>query len=955
MFQRHMALVRRRNWYQMDRLTNDERWARSFTMLTAEDDGPYPPFRWQQRLLRRLIDADLPKAVDVPTGLGKTSVMALWLIALAEGASLPRRLVYVVDRRAVVDQATRFAERLRANMPDSLAHGLQLNGGLPISTLRGGFADNRDWLEDPSKPAIIVGTIDMIGSRLLFEGYGISEGMRPYHAGLLAVDALVLLDEAHLCPPFEALLRRVESQRDGALGQSADCASRTPPFHLMSLSATGRDLIDMPPDSVFRLEPDDTMEPVVRQRMTARKRLTVIELADSRALPDVVASRAIELAENTPARVLVYCNSRNDAVQVKQMIDREYRRRQKAKGVATVHKSELLVGERRVYERSGLEQWLAQNGFLGGTTSAPHRPTFLVATSAGEVGVDLDADHLVCDLAAYERMVQRLGRVNRRGGATRTAMIDVFAVRPELKANAGKAERANHAEAVASFERRLAALRRLPRGEDGRHDASPSATGTLKSEHPRIVHAAITPAPLHPELIRPLLDAWAMTSLRRHEGRPEVGPWLRGWEPDEEPQTTVVWRKYLPYVVRPEDTTVPPGMVAAFFRNAPIHATERLEAVSSRVLEWLLKRASRVGRRDPNDVRAPSGEEIAAILVDRRGDHVESATFSELQQLAAPAKSLSRNLARQRDRRKREWKERHLPGATLVVDERIRGLRDGMLDEKSDAEVATADADACWTALREDAAQPTSRPLIRFRVQEIVGVEGGEGLISPTESADWRHTATFETRYDAGGGARRGLAVCKWADDATDEYSRSILSAPQTLQEHTEQVASRVREIATRLDLRSEMEAYVIAARLHDAGKDAERWQNAMNAPADGRPYAKTLGGGNWRLLESYRHEFGSLVKAECRDVPEDIRDLVLHLIAAHHGNARPLIESAGCQDGPPSVLQCWAGEAALRFVRLQKRYGPWGLAWREAILRAADQSASREWLQRQRREQGYG
>ncbi len=33
----------------------------------------------------------------------------------------------------------------------------------------------------------------------------------------------------------------------------------------------------------------------------------------------------------------------------------------------------------------------------------------------------------------------------------------------------------------------------------------------------------------------------------------------------------------------------------------------------------------------------------------------------------------------------------------------------------------------------------------------------------------------------------------------------------------------------------------------------------------------------------------------------------------------------------------------ALRFARLQKRWGPWGLAWWEALLRAADQQASRD------------
>ena len=127
-----------------------------------------------------------------------------------------------------------------------------------------------------------------------------------------------------------------------------------------------------------------------------------------------------------------------------------------------------------------------------------------------------------------------------------------------------------------------------------------------------------------------------------------------------------------------------------------------------------------------------------------------------------------------------------------------------------------------------------------------------------------------------------------------------------------------------------------------------------MNAPRDvGRPYAKTRGGGNPRLLEGYRHEFGSLLKAEVQNLPNNTRDLILHLIAAHHGYARPIISPAGCEDGPPSALESKAGDAALRFARLQKRYGPWGLAWREAILRAADQSASREWSKRHRESRG--
>src|SRR5437868_2893637 len=74
------------------------------------------PFRWQARLFGRFVNGDVPSALDLPTGLGKTSVMALWLLARARKATLPRRLVYVVDRRAVVDQATAEAEKLRSGL-----------------------------------------------------------------------------------------------------------------------------------------------------------------------------------------------------------------------------------------------------------------------------------------------------------------------------------------------------------------------------------------------------------------------------------------------------------------------------------------------------------------------------------------------------------------------------------------------------------------------------------------------------------------------------------------------------------------------------------------------------------------------------------------------------------------------------------------------------------------------
>ena len=121
-----------------------------FRALTTHD-----PMPWQARLYRDWFrQGRIPAALDLPTGLGKTAVMAIWYLARSDGAELPRRLVYVVDRRAVVDQATEEAERIRKHFGDE---------SLKISTLRGRHADNRAWLADPAASAIIVGTVDMIG------------------------------------------------------------------------------------------------------------------------------------------------------------------------------------------------------------------------------------------------------------------------------------------------------------------------------------------------------------------------------------------------------------------------------------------------------------------------------------------------------------------------------------------------------------------------------------------------------------------------------------------------------------------------------------------------------------------------------------------------------------------------------------------------------------------------
>jgi CRISPR-associated endonuclease/helicase Cas3 len=201
----------------------------------------YPPFRWQQRLWAEMVAGNLPDAIDIPTGLGKTAVIPTWLLAIAAQSplTLSRRLIYVVNRRTVVDQATDVAQRIKEKLAAApevhqalAALSADAANSLAISTLRGEYQDNKEWQTDPARAAIIIGTVDMIGSKLMFAGYQSSQRMRPFMAGLMGQDVLLVHDEAHLSPAFGYLVRQViQTQRK----------QRNPrPLRMLELSATRR-------------------------------------------------------------------------------------------------------------------------------------------------------------------------------------------------------------------------------------------------------------------------------------------------------------------------------------------------------------------------------------------------------------------------------------------------------------------------------------------------------------------------------------------------------------------------------------------------------------------------------------------------------------------------------------------------------------------------------------------
>ena len=170
-----------------------------------------------------------------------------------------------------------------------------------------------------------------------------------------------------------------------------------------------------------------------------------------------------------------------------------------------------------------------------------------------------------------------------------------------------------------------------------------------------------------------------------------------------------------------------------------------------------------------------------------------------------------------------------------------------------------------------------------------------------------------------------------------------------SLEDHTNDVAQIAEAFAKQLNLSDKIAgALKLAARWHDLGKNREHWQRSIDNPKyPQKCLAKPGPGKTMTQLGNYRHEFGSLIDAEKEpefaDLSPEAKDLTLHLIAAHHGRARPHFPQKEVfdPDNPLPKAEKIADEVPLRFERLQRRYGRWGLAYLESLLRAADYAAS--------------
>jgi len=362
----------------------------SFTSLYRATHG-FPPFPWQERLAER---EELPRLIDIPTGCGKTSVLdVLAWRSLARGEA--RRVVWVVDRRLVVDDVFEHAQAVADQY------------GIRAIKWRGGLTLDESWLLKPHERTLIVSTVDQVGSRLLFRGYGVPWKTRSVFAGLLALDTVIVLDEVHLSRHFARTLEQVaqlapppqESDLEGAL---------PPPLRVIQMSATpGASAVGTPgsdpPDPPFALEDADLENPVLEQRLRTRKRARLVK-AEGSEFRRVVVAAARELAEGEAVSVVgVVVNRVQDA----RAIFEELRRHDDAL---------LLTGRIRPYDRDVLLKSPELARARPGSPRGEDRPClFVVATQTVEVGVDLDFDALVTEAATITALRQRFGRLDRLG------------------------------------------------------------------------------------------------------------------------------------------------------------------------------------------------------------------------------------------------------------------------------------------------------------------------------------------------------------------------------------------------------------------------------------------------------------------------------------------------------------------------------------------------------------
>ena len=967
--------------------------------LTAADFGRFfrelwdcEPYDWQQRLAEQVMQSAgdaWPAAIALPTAAGKTAcidIAVFALAALADAASgtspHPRRIFYAVDRRNIVDQtydrAKRIADKLANADADSdsdsgivkaVADRLRrLAGGdepwpLAVHRLRGGIRGASGWERNPRQPAVITTTVDQVGSSLLFGAYGKGARTWPVYAGLAANDSIIILDEAHCAQPFLQTLRAVGKYRQWAQ------AGPGTPFRVVIMSATPP--CDIAKSDVFRDisgQPADAKHGLGRRQLASKPATLAVAKRVARggnplaALGQELADAALELAGPDIRLVVVFANR----VATARATYRIIKEQDKTDAV-------LITGRMRQRGRECVMGVLerAKPG-ADAEVRAGDRPLIVVATQTLEIGADLDFDGLITECASLDALRQRFGRLNRTGRAIpapgriiiRADQVDAKADDPIyggaisatwqwLKLNVQANAFGND---IVDFG--IANIDRLLDGADTARLAAPAKDATVM-------------LPAH-------IDAWSQTGPEPRTGpAPALDTYLHGVS-TAPADVQVCWRAGLDLTDRDQ--------VQAILQFCPPSSMELAPVPLAAFRKWLAAAAT-FDDDDTGDAPGETANEIETRAVgDDRG--------GRWQVIIANRPQGDQALITANPRRIR-------PGDTVVIPTEHSGNPRAIVDMLPDDAALLDIGDA---AMRAGRGKPTLRLMVEHLAGADAEVSELFGEIRESESAADAQLLTRELlelladpevvgipapvkcsasalRQIAGGWrlyqfgrqliiqsrrAQSSAGVDVEQPDDADDVTHSRRSRPVGLAAHSRGVRDWAVAYARGCGIGGpELEAIRCAALLHDIGKADPLFQQAMH---HGNPFyaaAEPLAKSPDAINPKVRHELMSVRMAESNGellpANSDARDLALHLIASHHGYCRPFAPFREADLDPDSAsrraefeidgaLLRWDGPTGLerldsgvaeRFWRLTRRYGWWGLAYLEAILRVADWSRS--------------
>lgn len=351
--------------------------------------------------------------INIPTGLGKTAAVVLaWLwnrVAQPDESARalwPRRLVYCLPMRTLVEQTEKDVRKWMGNL---LWDGNATNrsGKIGVHILMGG-EDSGEWDIYPEENAILIGTQDMLLSRALNRGYGMSRYRWPMHFGLLNNDALWVMDETQLMGVGVETSAQLDGFRcNGSMQTVGACKT-------WWMSATLDDArlatVDHPKpgDGWPTLTLSDTEKSDGRPKdlFTSPKTLSRARLSLNAATKDNYATELATLIKerhkpgtltlvvvNRVARARdVYTALTASAKKGKQILPPAY----DPGRVALIH------SRFRPVDRERHQELLSGKG-----------DRIVIATQAVEAGVDVSARLLITELAPWSSLVQRIGRCNR--------------------------------------------------------------------------------------------------------------------------------------------------------------------------------------------------------------------------------------------------------------------------------------------------------------------------------------------------------------------------------------------------------------------------------------------------------------------------------------------------------------------------------------------------------------